>query len=336
MRMHHFSWLSKTRLAVVFFLSLLLPFSLCSCEMHTISVQKKTSELPKEKKRRPRLIVLPLQPQKEQAYRGIGLGIHFLLGNIVVLNTDLKEFWFGWRVKKIFLEKENLRAYCHGVGPQLDFLRLGKEQDIRYWLEGRVYQYENTLKVTLILIDTKKDHKEQSPPLTLDLQNHLINFRKGFLTWMETCDLPLTNTQAKKTLWPEKTNLKGLDALGRALKKYYLHSPWGEKGPIDLYWFNSAVSATPASYLAHNLKGWALYKNKDYGAAIASFKSALRWNAHGLGAMAGLMWCAIYTNNEKEAYTWAIAKADLRGDSRIEAKARVKRVMNRIARKNKE
>jgi len=65
--------------------------------------------------------VLPLQLQEEQAYNGIGLAIHFLLGNIVALHTGLKEFWFGWRVKKIFLEKERVRVYCHGEGPSLTF-----------------------------------------------------------------------------------------------------------------------------------------------------------------------------------------------------------------------
>jgi len=83
---------------------------------------------------KPRLIILPLQPKEGQDYDGIGLGVHFLLGNVVAPHTGLKEFWFGWRVKKIFLEKERLRVYCRGEGPRLDIAKLGKEQDIRYWL----------------------------------------------------------------------------------------------------------------------------------------------------------------------------------------------------------
>ena len=48
------------------------------------------------------------------------------------------------------------------------------------------------------------------------------------------------------------------------------------------------------------------------------------------------MWCAIYANNEEEAYTWAAAQADLRGDSLMAAKARVKKRMNKAARKIKD
>jgi len=330
---------SITRLTQVFFISFCLAFPLYSCDGGSISTQKRkviAQSTENQGKNKPRLIVLPLQPHEEQVYNGTGLAIHFLLGNTVALHTGLKEFWFGWRVKKIFLEKERLQAYCHGEGPQLDFSKLGKEQGIRYWLEGRVQQSESAIKVTLILIDTKKNHKEQSPTLTLDLSNQLIGFRKGFLAWLKTCGLPLPDTQAIKTLWPEKTNPQGLDLLGRALKIYYLHSSWGEKDPLDLYWFDSAVSAAPASYLTHNLKGWALYKNKNYKAAEESFRSALTLNSNGFGAMAGLMWCAIYANNEEVAYNWAAAKADLRGDSRMAAKALVKKRINRAARKIKD
>jgi hypothetical protein len=334
MRIHPVSRLKRTRLTVIFFLSLSLTSSFYSCGKHTITTQKKTvgSLKKKENMSKPRLIVLPLQPQEKNAYKGAGLAIHFLLGNIVALNTGLKEFWFGWRVKKIFLEKEKLQAYCYDNGLELDLSKLGKQQGIRYWLEGKFYQYESALKVTLMLTDTKINHKECSPPLTLDIGNQLIGFRKEFLDWLKTCGIPFPNAQARKILWPEKTNLKGLDSLGKALETYYLHSSWDEKGPLDLYWFNSAISAAPASYLAYDLKGWALYKNKDYKGAKKSFRSALTLNSYGLGAMSGLMWCAIYTHNEKEAYTWALAKADLREESRLKVKARVKKRMERAAR----
>jgi|GEM_PF-373086 len=327
---------SRTRLPVAFFISFSLALLLYSCEAGAISTQKRKvigQSTEKEGKSKSRLIVLPLQLQEEQAYNGTGLSIHFLLGNIVALHTGLKEFWFGWRVKKIFLEKERLRAYCHGEGPQLDFSKFGKEQRIRYWLRGRIQQRGSEIKVTLILTDTKEQHNERSTTLTLDLSNRFMGFCKGFLAWLKTCGLPLPDAQARKALWPEKTNPEGLDLLGRALETYYLHSSWGEKGLLDLHWFDKAVSAAPASYLAHDLKGWALYKNKDYKAAKESFRSALTLNSNGLGAMSGLMWCAIYTNDEKTAYTWAAAKADLRGESREAANARVKRRMDKAASK---
>lgn len=304
-----------------------------------VSTQKSRSmatSVEKQGKSKPRLIVLPLQPQDGQAFNGTGLGVHFLLGNVVALHTGLKEFWFGWRVKKIFLKKERLRAYCRDEGPQLDITKLGKEQGIRYWLSGRIQQRGNKMQVALVLTDTKGEGDEWSTDLTLEPADHLIGFRKGFLAWLETCGLPLPDAQATRALWPEKTNPEGLDLLGWALETFYLHSSWGEKGQLDLHLFDRAVCAAPASYLAHDLKGWALYKNKDYQAAEKSFRSALRLNSNGLGAQAGLMWCAIYTNDEEKAYTWAMAKADLRGESRNAAEALMKRRMSKAARKIKD
>ncbi len=329
---------SKTRLTVVFFISFCLALLLYNCGGDTISTQKRKvigQSIGKQGKSKPRLIVLPLQPQEEQAYNGTGLAIHFLLGNVVALHTGLKEFWFGWRVKKIFLEKERLRAYCHGEGPQLDIRKLSKKQGIRYWLRGRVQQRGSKMQVTLVLTDTKGNRDEWSNELTLELSDQLISFCKGFLAWLETCGLPLPDAQASKALWPEKTTLKGLDLLGRALETFYYHSSWRDKTLFDFGLLDQAVFEAPASYLAHDLKGWVLYKNKDYKAAEESFRSALKLNSNGLGAMSGLMWCAIYTSNEEKAYKWAMAKADLRGESREAAKALVKRRMSKAARKTK-
>ena len=239
---------------------------------------------------KPRLIVLPLQPKEGQAYDGIGLGVHFLLGNVVAPHTGLKEFWFGWRVKKIFLEKERLRAYCRGEGPRLDIAKLGKEQDVRYWLCGSVQQQGSKMQIALVLTDTKGEREEWTTELILDPADQLIGFRKGFLAWLDACGLPFPDAQVDKALWPEETTLKSLDLLGRDLKTYYLHSSWGGTTPLDSELFDSAVSAALSSYLAHDLKGWVLYKNKDYQSAEESFGSAVKINPTGLGAISGLMW----------------------------------------------
>ena len=59
-------------------------------------------------KDRPQCIVLPFQPDSLQDFNGVGLALHFLLGNVMVLHTGLKECWFGWRVNKIFPEETDL------------------------------------------------------------------------------------------------------------------------------------------------------------------------------------------------------------------------------------
>jgi len=281
----------------------------------------------KQEESKPRLIVLPLQPHKGQVYDGIGLGVHFLLGNVIAPHTGLKEFWFGWRIKKIFQQKERLKAYCRGEGPRLDIAKLGKEQDIRYWLWGSVKQQGSKIQIALVLKDTKEEHKEWTTELILDPADRLIGFRKEFLAWLDACGLPFPKTQVAKALWPEKTTLKSLDLIGRDLKAYYLHSSWDNKSPLDPELFDSAVSAAPSSYLAHDLRGWVLYKNKDYKSAEKSFRSAIKINSDGLGAISGLMWCAVYTNDKKKAYKWAMAKADIRGENRETARARVERRM---------
>ena len=321
---------SRIRLTAVFLIAFCLALLPCGYEGGGNSRATEQS-IKKRGGSKPRLIVLPFQPQENGANDGIGLGVHFLLGNVVALHTGLKEFWFGWRVKKIFLERERLTAYCHGEGLQLNISKLGKEQGIRYWLRGKVKQQGSKIQVALILKDTKGNPDEQSIELTLKPEDQLIGFRKGFLDWLETCGLHLPDAQAAKALWPEKTTIEGLDLLGQALKTFYLHSSWGDKSPLDLDLFDRAISAAPASYLAHDLKGWVLYKNKDYQAANDSFRSALKLNSNGLGAMAGLMWCAIYTNDEKKAYKWAMAKGDLRGESRDAAKASVARRISKYS-----
>ena len=285
----------------------------------------------KKDKIKDRLIVLPLQPEKGQAYDGLGLGVHFLLGNVLAPHTGLKEFWFGWRVKKIFLKKENLTAYCRGDGPRLDIPKLGKEQGVRYWLWGSTQQQGSKIQTSLVLTDTKGEGEEWKIDLVLDPADHLIDFRKGFLAWLDACGLSFPDEQVAKALWPEKTTLKSLDLLGQDLKTYYLHSSWGDTDPLDSGLFDYAVSATPYSYLAQDLKGWVLYKNKDYQSAEESFRSAVTINSNGLGAISGLMWCAVYTNDEEKAYKWAIANADIRGESREAARANVKRRMKKAS-----
>ena len=314
------------RLSGAFFIAFCLTLLPCACNVGGKS-RPMGHSIAKKEESKPRLIVLPLQSKRGKAYDGIGLGVHFLLGNVVALHTGLKEFWFGWRVKKIFLEKERLRAYCRGEGSQLDIPKLGKEQDIRYWLWGSVQQQEGKVQVDLALKDTKGDRTEWKTTLILDPSDHLIGFRKGFLAWLKACGLPFKNTQVTKALWPENTTLKSLDLLGRDLKTYYLHSSWDDKDLLDPELFDSSVSAAPFSYLAHDLKGWTLYKNKDYNSAEESFRSAININPNGLGAISGLMWCAVYTNDKQKACKWAMTKADIRGESRKAAIVKVERRM---------
>jgi hypothetical protein len=89
------------------------------------------------KKDKLRFIVLPFTPKSDEPFDCVGLTLHFLLGNTIVLHTNLKEFWFGWRVKQLFPQKEKVEAYCQGKGAQLNLRQLSPEQGIRFWLYGQ-------------------------------------------------------------------------------------------------------------------------------------------------------------------------------------------------------
>jgi len=204
----------KVSLPASFLIAFCLALLPCGCEGGGKS-RPMEQRIEKRAEIKPRLIVLPLQPQEGQAYDGIGLGVHFLLGNVVAPHTGLKEFWFGWRVKKIFPQKERLRAYCRGEGPRLDIAKIGKEQDIRYWLWGSFQQQGSKMQIALVLTDTKGERDEWTTELILDPSDQLIGFRKGFLAWLDACGLPFPDAQVAKALWPEKTTLKSLNVPGR-------------------------------------------------------------------------------------------------------------------------
>ncbi|MBA7679814.1 hypothetical protein ES703_88118 [subsurface metagenome] len=50
--------------------------------------------------------------------------------------------------------------------------------------------------MALVLTDTKGECDERSIELTLDPEDQLVGFRKGFLAWLEACGLPLPDAQA--------------------------------------------------------------------------------------------------------------------------------------------
>ncbi len=271
-------------------------------------------------KKRPKLIVMPFTPENDQEYSGMGLGIHFFFGNIISIHTGLEEFWFGWRVKRLFPEIKLLKAYCKGDGPKLDILNLAKEHEVRYWLEGKYKQSNDMITLSLSLHDINEKIQTHKTQLTINVNDDLSDCNNMFFEWIAQCNLPLSEAHRTKALWSEKINIKGLKFLGDALETTYL-SYIDPSIPTDIDKFESAVSSSPESYLTHDLLAWALYKRKDYDSAIKSFNTAISLNENGLGALSGLMWCAIFKKNETQACKYAFAKADVRNEGHEKAKA---------------
>jgi TolA-binding protein len=75
------------------------------------------------------------------------------------------------------------------------------------------------------------------------------------------------------------------------------------------------VNLSPNSFMAQDLLGWALYRNETYAPAKTAFLTALRENPQGAGAMAGMMWCGVMTQDKDEATYWSARKAEVcKGD----------------------
>jgi hypothetical protein len=254
-------------------------------------------------------IVLPFRPQTTERFNGVGLALHFLLGNVMVLHSSLKEMWFGWRLKKLFPDQNQFQRFCRNSTPALDHAAVGKKQQIRFCLYGTFTRQ----MVTIGLADA--NHPETPLPqavLDIDDGDGLIRFRLQVLQWLAAIGHPFPKTQMQPALWAEKIDGEGLGALGRALEYFYLESAYAEEitpGMVDIERFEKLVASAPQSYLARNLYGWALYRNKNYAAARNAFLTALDFNPAGAGAMSGLRWCAIFEGNLEEALSWSQRQA---------------------------
>ncbi len=278
-------------------------------------------------KGRPQCIVLPFQPDPSEDFNGVGLALHFLLGNVMALHTGLKECWFGWRVNKIFPEKTDLKAYCRGKEVLVDLHQVSTEQNVRFWLYGKA----GDRFVTVFLFDAADNEQSLSKRIPVSYSDGLVEFRRIFLDHLAACGHPFPAKQVQPALWAETISMQGMDILGRALESFYLHSAYSGKGKIDSGLFEKAAAVAPNSFMAQDILGWASYRSQDYRAAKESFLRALRSNPNGIGAMSGLIWCGVYTGDREEAQFWAARKAEVRGEDIKEAR---QKALNRMKKLN--
>lgn len=256
----------------------------------------------------PRCVVLPLVGKDGRSSHA-GLALHFLLGNVVVLYPAFQEFWFGWRIAKIFPAPKDLTSYCRIGTPDPAPFQAGKREDIRFWIAGVLAGEPDCLSAELSLFDAETENREPSPAMAVDIDGGLIGFRKQFIAWLENCGHRLSAEQQEKALWPEEVSEEGLAAIGRALEGFYLQSAYGGKAPVDLPPFETAAAEAPAAFMAHDLLGWARYRNQEYAKSREAFVESVRINPHGAGAMAGLIWCGVMMQDSKEVEYWASRKA---------------------------
>jgi len=255
-------------------------------------------------------IVLPFRAKHRQPLDGVGLALHFLIGNVLVLHTGFKEMWFGWRVKKLFADKAALQDYCRNPAVQMDLVHASQAQRIRFWLYGTF----TDSSVSLYFFDGQAPDKMGLPvELPITTEDGLVGFRTRFIGWLASVGRPLPERQREPSLWFETADRKGLDAVGRALEGFYIYSAFGGDGPLPRRPFEKAVAAAPHSFMAQDLYGWSLYRNQEYIQAKIAFLKSLRINPAGAGAMSGLMWCGVYRKDLEEALYWSGRKADVCG-----------------------
>ncbi|MCF8091423.1 MAG: hypothetical protein K9K40_03060 [Desulfotignum sp.] len=271
-----------------------------------------------------KLIVIPLLTDGDTFVKNrTGLGIHFFLGNLFCLHPGLAECWFGWRVKQIFSDPADLTAYCRGTSRSVDIMALGKQQKVRFWLQGKCVISPEQATVQLKLHDTADTGRVYDRKLALTFDDGQIRFRQDLFDWLGHTGLGFPVLD--HALWPERITRQGFETMGKALEILYLNYVAGVDRPIDLTEFDHLAHTCPDSYLALDLKGWVLCKNKKYRAAIPVFLRALDLNPSGFGALAGLMWCGVHTGDRKMALTYALAKLACHGDPPEKARSFVEK-----------
>jgi hypothetical protein len=275
---------------------------------------------PKPPKISDKCIVLPFQPIPGKPFDGVGLALHFLLGNVLVLHGGLKELWFGWRVKKLFDDAQALSAYCRGKGKPMVPSEHNTQQNVRFW----VYGHYGSGEVRAHIFDAANPQAGLSDDLPISVSDHLVAFRQVFIRLFDRTGLQFSDTQQKAALWKEKISIGGLDAVGRSLELFYRFSAFPQDEPLDPKPFEHAVEQAPDSFMSHDLMGWAHYRRNDYAHANRSFRQALSIHPNGAGVMSGLMWCGVFTRSWEETSYWAARKADVCEEDVAEAKEKAR------------
>ncbi|MBU3953133.1 MAG: hypothetical protein KJ658_13430, partial [Proteobacteria bacterium] len=197
-----------------------------------------------------------------------------------------------------------------------------RQEQVRFWLEGQYRQKGEEILLSMVLHDTREGMPGSQIQLSMGVNDKLLGVRAVFFDWLASCRLAFVDSENAN--WPEQISVKGLDYLGRALETLYLsyiQKGGTETDKIDLTWFYRASETSKDSYLTQDLLGWGLYKNGEFTKAETAFTSALEHNPAGIGALSGMMWCALCANNREKAVHYALAKAGCRGGDLEKARA---------------
>lgn len=269
---------------------------------------------------RPETIILPLAADGSKVQDGMGSGIQYMLENMMAVNPQTRSTWFSWNIRELFGNEGMYRSFLKGGKPLPDVVFQGRKPGDCYIISGTVSRSGDAFQVRLSFEDVTTPDSRRTVMLPLDLPG-CVEFRKGFIVFMNQCGIAFPEAQKTFALWPENLTEQGLAALGKAYESFCSRAYSFDPSPFEPSLCNEAVRLCPDSYLATGLKGWGEYHHKSTQDAVKTFKNALKRNPQGIEALSGLMNSYARLNEESNAVKWGQKASSSRGDSIINGKA---------------
>jgi hypothetical protein len=252
-------------------------------------------------------IVLPFRAGTAQPFNGTGLALHFLVGNVLVLHTGLKEMWFGWRVKKIFPGKGVVSALLSRCGQPTG---PGSGQPVAEGALLALRQLRTRQPSSFIFSTDNAGSRHPPVDLAITLDDGLIGFRTQLIQWLDSLGRPMPDDQVRHPCGPKRSAAK-------AWTLWVVH--W------SFFTCTRPMAATDRWRCRHlkrrqrrrNLSWLRIYTAGRFTATGTirphgvAFLTSLRINPAGAGAMSGMMWCGVYDKDLEEALFWSGRKADV-------------------------
>src|SRR5262249_29841118 len=155
---------------------------------------------------------------------------------------------------QVFPQEETFRDWVQGRGEIPPGI---PELGVQYMLTGHVHLQDETVQVTVELLDRATGHRLPGT-LTVDLPR-LETLRTGFMALLEHAGLPVPASQQPKMLWPEDLSMTAFTLLGQGVHADVSALYQGGQAQIASQQFAEAWQRAPRSYLVLTTLGWLAY-----------------------------------------------------------------------------
>jgi len=264
------------------------------------------------------ILVLPLQVGKgtapEEAY--LGLAVQDVLMAVRSRHTGLDECPDSDTWGQLFPKPEDFETWLKDGQPEPAAV---ETIGMRYLLTGQVEAGADRIVAKLVLRD-RQQGKESTTEIAVDLPG-LVEFRKGFLRFLEGAGIPPAGAQESKMLWEEEIPREAFALSGRVTYDYACGALYKGDQPLDLTAAMHAAELAPRSYTVLTTLGNMLLRDKMYDKAAPFFRRAVERNPTGEEAMSGLADAAASRGDEAEEEQWYLRAGEVRGKSRDAALA---------------